>query len=72
VEVQLNDAKSILLSKTFWFNALSLASALIIALTPVLEKDNALDVLRVISYVTPVVNVLLRFATTQPVQLPGK
>jgi hypothetical protein len=68
----LSDSKSILLSKTFWFNALSLVSALIVALTPVLEKDNALDVLRVISYANPVVNVLLRFVTSQPVQMPGK
>ena len=55
------DPKTILYSRTFWFNVVSLAATVAGYLPP----DKAAIVL-------PVANVLLRLVTSSPVSLTGK
>lgn len=62
------DSKSILSSKTFWVNVITILIAIITITDPTLLGISAEQLL----WISGMLNIVLRFITTGAVHLPGK
>jgi hypothetical protein len=64
------DAKSIITSKTFWFNALTVLVTVASVFGYSSDPALAQRVIDIMVVITPIINIVLRLVTRQPVTIP--